>query len=48
MAINGIFNSYRTTGGIAASRVKASEEGLFKPITVKVSRALSDEYAIPI
>ena len=27
-----------------APRVKASEEGLFKPITAKVSSALSDEY----
>ena len=44
MTINNIPNSYRATGTITPPKVKASEEGLFKPITAKVSRALSDEY----
>jgi hypothetical protein len=50
MAINGIpgtfnsYGSYRATSTISAPKVKASEEGLFKPITAKVSGALSDEY----
>lgn len=44
MSINGISGSYRATSTIAAPKVKASEEGLFKPITAKVSGALSDEY----
>ena len=47
MKINSISSAYgslRATGTIAASKVKASEEGLFKPITAKVSGALSDEY----
>jgi len=50
MAINSIlgaynsYGSYRATNTISAPKVKASEEGLFKPITAKVSGALSDEY----
>lgn len=44
MTINGIPNSYRAVTTITAPKVKASEEGLFKPITAKVSGALSDEY----
>ena len=44
MTINGIPNSYRAVTTISAPKVKASEEGLFKPITAKVSGALSDEY----
>ena len=39
MTINGIPNSYRTVTTISAPKVKASEEGLFKPITAKVSGA---------
>ena len=44
MTINSISGAYRATSTIAAPKVKASEEGLFKPITAKVSGALSDEY----
>lgn len=44
MTINGIPNPYRIVTTISAPKVKASEEGLFKPITAKVSGALSDEY----
>ena len=50
MAINSIlgaynsYGSYRATNTISAPKVKVSEEGLFKPITAKVSGALSDEY----
>lgn len=44
MTINNISGAYRATSTIAAPKVKASEEGLFKPITAKVSGALSDEY----
>lgn len=53
MAINGIpgaFNSYgfyRATGRTAnrpASKISVSEDGLFEPISKKVSGALSDEY----
>ena len=44
MTINNIPNSYRATGTITPPKVKASEEGLFKPITAKFSKALSDEY----
>lgn len=46
MTINSISNSYgsyRTTS-ITAPKVSASEEGLFEPISTKVSSALSDEY----
>ena len=44
MTINNIPGSFRAIGTITPQKVKASEEGLFKPITAKVSRALSDEY----
>lgn len=53
MAINGIpgaFNSYgfyRATGRTAnrpASKISVSEDGLFEPISMKVSGASSDEY----
>lgn len=44
MTINGISGAYRAASTISAPKVKASEEGLFKPITAKVSGALSDEY----
>lgn len=44
MAINSIPGSYRAGSTIAAPKVKASEEGLFKPISGKVSGAMSDEY----
>ena len=44
MKINNIPNSYRVGTTISAPKVKASEEGLFKPITAKVSGALSVEY----
>lgn len=44
MTINGIPGAYRAITTISAPKVKASEEGLFKPITAKVSGALSDEY----
>ena len=46
MTINSISNSYgsyRTTS-ITAPKVSASEEGLFEPVSTKVSSALSDEY----
>ena len=41
--ISGAYSSYRTTS-VAAPKVSASEEGLFEPISPKVSSALSDEY----
>lgn len=44
MILNNTFRSYRPAGTITATRVKASEEGLFQPITARVSSALSDEY----
>ena len=53
MAINGIpgafnsYGSYRSTGRTAnrpASKISVSEDGLFEPISKKVSGALSDEY----
>ena len=44
MAINNIPGSYRTAGTFSAPKVKASEEGLFKPMSGKVSGAMSDEY----
>ena len=44
MKINNIPNCYRVGTTISAPKVKASEEGLFKPITAKVSGALSVEY----
>lgn len=44
MAINSIPGSYRAGNTIAAPKVKASEEGLFKPISGKVSGAMTDEY----
>ena len=53
MAINGIpgafnsYGSYRATGRTAnrpASKISVSEDGLFEPISKKVSGALSDEY----
>ena len=53
MAINGIpgafnsYGSYRATGRTAnrpASPISVSEDGLFEPISKKVSGALSDEY----
>ena len=44
MSINGISGAYRAITTISAPKVKASEEGLFKPITAKVSGALSDDY----
>ena len=46
MTLTGIYGPcgfYKTTS-ISAPKVSASEEGLFKPITAKVSGALSDEY----
>lgn len=53
MAINGIpgafnsYGSYRATGRTAnrpASKISVSEDGLFEPISMKVSGASSDEY----
>lgn len=44
MAINNISGAYRAARSVSPPKVKASEEGLFKPITAKVSGALSDEY----
>lgn len=44
MKINSIPGAYRAASTIFAPKVKASEEGLFRPITAKVSGALSDEY----
>lgn len=44
MTINNIPSSFRAANTITPPQVKASEEGLFKPITVKVSEALSDNY----
>ena len=44
MTINNISGAYRATSTIAAPKVKASEEGLFKPITAKVSGGLTKEY----
>ena len=44
MAINNILGSYRAANTIAVPKVKASEESLFKPISGKVSGAMSDEY----
>lgn len=44
MAINNISGAYRAARTVSPPKVKASEEGLFKPITAKVSGALSDEY----
>ena len=53
MAINGIpgvynsYGSYRTanrTTSRSASKISVSEDGLFEPISKKVSGALSDEY----
>lgn len=43
----GSYGSYRATGRVAnssASKVSVSEDGLFEPISSKVSSALSDEY----
>ena len=36
--------SYKAAQRVKPPRLSASEEGLFKPITAKVSNALSDEY----
>ena len=44
MAINNISGSYRAINSITPPKVKASEEGLFKPLSGKVSGAMSDEY----
>lgn len=53
MTINGIsgtyssYDSYRAicrTTNSSASKVSASEDGLFEPISSKVRSALSDEY----
>ena len=53
MTINGVsgaygsFGSYRATSRTtnnSASKVSVSEDGLFEPISSKVSSALSDEY----
>jgi len=53
MTINGIsgaynsYGSYRATGrttNSSASKISVSEDGLFEPISSKVSSALSDEY----
>ena len=44
MTIHSIPGAYRASSTISAPKVKASEEGLFKPITAEVSGALSDEY----
>ena len=41
--ISGAYSSYRTSS-VTAPKVSASEEGLFEPISTKVSSALSDEY----
>lgn len=41
--IHGPYGFYKTTS-ITAPKVSASEEGLFEPISSKVSSALSDEY----
>ena len=48
MAINNISGTYRTANTFAAPKVKASEEGLFKPMSGKVSGAMSDEYIRPL
>ena len=42
-SISGSYSSYRTTS-ITAPKVSASEEGLFEPVSTKVSSALSDDY----
>lgn len=44
MTINNIPGPFRATSTITPPKVKASVEGLYKPITVKVSEALSDNY----
>ena len=49
MAINGISGAYNSYGAYRATnrsapKVSVSEDGLFEPITAKVSGALSDEY----
>ena len=41
--ISGAYHSYKTAS-VTAPKVSASEEGLFEPISPKVSSALSDEY----
>ena len=49
-SISGVYNSYgsyRVTGKTtnrSAAKVSVSEDGLFEPISSKVSSALSDEY----
>lgn len=43
IGIYGPYGFYKTTS-ITAPKVSASEEGLFEPISAKVSSALSDEY----
>ena len=42
-SISGAYSFYRTSS-VTAPKVSASEEGLFEPISTKVSSALSDEY----
>ena len=43
MTISSIPGSFKTAGTITPPKVKASAERLYKPITVKVSEALSDK-----
>lgn len=44
MMISNISGSYQTVGRAASPGVKVSVDGLSKPITARVSKALSDEY----
>ena len=49
MSINGISGAYNSYGAFRATnrsapKISVSEDGLFEPITAKVSGALSDEY----